>query len=168
MTQAKQGEADLEIEHSLAFKRIEWRIQRVGWAVILLVMVAAVVGLFGVGPLSEASARADGYGSVHYERFLRYGTPTTVTVEAEAAALSDGTLQILLSSSFLSGVQVEQVTPEPDSVEASSEGYRYSFQAGEAPVRVEFRVKPNHIGKQSSDIQIGAGPPVTLTQFIYP
>lgn len=47
---------ELEIEEDLDFQRRMWRLQQIGWALLVLVVVAALLGLFGKGPLSRAVA----------------------------------------------------------------------------------------------------------------
>ena len=44
---------DLELETDESFQRNEWRIQRVGWIVWSLVIIAGLIGLLGSGPMSH-------------------------------------------------------------------------------------------------------------------
>ena len=41
---------DLEIDEDLPFQRREWFAERVAWAVMALLIAAALLGLFGTGP----------------------------------------------------------------------------------------------------------------------
>ena len=41
---------DLELETDESFQRNEWRIQRAGWIVWSLVIIAGLIGLLGSGP----------------------------------------------------------------------------------------------------------------------
>ncbi|HEU4345558.1 MAG TPA: hypothetical protein VFU31_28750, partial [Candidatus Binatia bacterium] len=45
----------LEIEEDLRFQERAWVVQRVGWGVMLLVIVATAAGMFGEGALSSAT-----------------------------------------------------------------------------------------------------------------
>ena len=50
---------DLEVGQDLDFQRREWAVQRVGWGAMALVILAALLGLFGSsGPLSRAATNA--------------------------------------------------------------------------------------------------------------
>lgn len=62
--------------------------QRAGWALMALVALAALAGLVGPGPLSTASAGEEGAPLVveSYERFLRFGKPTALTLRLGPAA----------------------------------------------------------------------------------
>ena len=61
---------DLEISQDLTFQRRSWIVQRVGWVMLALLILAALGGLFGPGPLSRARAGPhDGPLWVEYQRF---------------------------------------------------------------------------------------------------
>jgi hypothetical protein len=45
-----QRHGDLEIQEDLPFQRREWLVERVAWGVMALLIVAALLGLFGTGP----------------------------------------------------------------------------------------------------------------------
>jgi hypothetical protein len=64
---------DLEIGQDLAHQRLEWKIERVGWILMALLGLPALVGLLGPGPLSSTSAGEKGSPlSVENNRFERY------------------------------------------------------------------------------------------------
>ncbi len=50
---------DLDIEQDLDFERRQWHVQRVGWVVFLLILLAAFVGLLGTGRSAMSSRRPD-------------------------------------------------------------------------------------------------------------
>ena len=52
--------ADLAIREDMRHQRLEWAVERVGWAAVALVLVAALAGLLGHGPLSRATAGEPG------------------------------------------------------------------------------------------------------------
>lgn len=53
-----------------SFHRIDWRVRRVARVVFALVLLAALLGVFGDGPLARTKV-ASGSVSVEYDRFLR-------------------------------------------------------------------------------------------------
>lgn len=58
---------------------IEWRLQQLGWAVMALIVVLALLGVFSTGPLSWSSTTAaDGTVEVQYQRFVRNGGDNTL------------------------------------------------------------------------------------------
>ena len=66
----------LELHQDPRFTRRIAAIQRAGWVVMGLVIAAALLGLFGAGPLSRATAEAaDGTLRLEYDRFGRLSAP---------------------------------------------------------------------------------------------
>ena len=60
---------------------------------LALALMAAVLGLFGHGPLSEtASASADGALTVRHQRFERYQAPSEYDIGALPALAAGGVL----------------------------------------------------------------------------
>lgn len=47
----------LQIREDPAFQHRQWRVQRVGWLTIGLLLVLALAGVFGKGPASHAHVR---------------------------------------------------------------------------------------------------------------
>jgi hypothetical protein len=80
-----QRAGDLELNQDLRFQRRMWAVQRIGWAVMALVVLAGLLGLFGPGPLSSATAgKEEGPLLVEgYERFVRFRIPTTLQVRLD-------------------------------------------------------------------------------------
>jgi hypothetical protein len=118
-----------KLDAQLKFHRVEWRIQRFGWFVILIFLALAFAGLFGNGPLSHA--HADGpAGRVEYERFVRNGAPTKIVVIA--GAHSQGISRIAITQQFLEAMRIQRITPEPVAVHMQGDALIYQF-ATEAP-----------------------------------
>ena len=57
-SQTRLVNQELQIEQDMGFQRTEWVVQRAGWVGMALLILAALVGLLGRGPLSAAVARA--------------------------------------------------------------------------------------------------------------
>src|SRR5690606_40519760 len=74
------GDSEQEvISSSEASQRFEWRVERIAWVLAALLFALALLGVFGGGPLSRASAgSSDQTVQVDYERFVRVATSTTL------------------------------------------------------------------------------------------
>lgn len=119
----------LEVGEDLEFQRRMWAIQRVAWAVMGLLLLLALLGLFGPGPLSSARVGDRGDPArLEYRRFERLASPTTLRVQVAPGAAREGTVQVALDRRYLEGVRVQRVTPEPDQVEAEGDRLLYGFK----------------------------------------
>ena len=148
------------------FDRIQWRIERVAWAVMALVILGALLGLLGGGgPLGDGTA-SSGAAEARYSRVTRFHADERLEVTVPAL---DGEARLAVSQSFLGGMEVEGVHPEPDSVEAGADAVIYVFQIaeGEDSAEVAFTLRPQRIGFHSADIVAG-GEPISFRQFTLP
>ena len=97
---------DLELVQDLALEEREWTIQRIGWLLMALVVVSALLGLFGAGPLSSrVIASRDGRFKLEYDRFERYQSPSRLLVQLRANGQAKA--RIWLSRNFIESVKVE-------------------------------------------------------------
>ncbi|MEU1889606.1 hypothetical protein [Streptomyces pristinaespiralis] len=92
------GEQGLEIDDSEAFHRKEQTFERVGWAVLALLLVAACLGVFGDwGPVASATAKSPGgIVTMEYDRFDRYTARTDLTITTGAPTVDEG--EVVLTS----------------------------------------------------------------------
>lgn len=152
-------------ESEYAYHRREWAIQRVGWVAIALVLLAALAGFFGKGPLSRASVHADSY-SVEYERFARYGARTTLTLNTSPSKSASDELSVRISHTLIDAHLIETITPEPKRMRDSGEDVAFVFDAGSA-ASIIFRLEPEQIGRHAGTIRIGSES-LQVSQFVYP
>ncbi len=169
MSQQRVG--SLEITQDLDFQRKEWIAQRVGWTVMALLIGAATLGAFATGPLSSTSASTDdGALTIKYGRFARHGAQTDVHIEVVPQSIQGGEVQIRADRNFFDTYQIEQIVPEPDSVDLESDGVTWTFTAGDltAPGEISIRVRPGSVGIRSGGIGLAGGEMVTIRQLVYP
>jgi hypothetical protein len=163
--------SDLELDQDLDFERRSWTIERIGWAVLAMIGVAALAGLLGPGPLSGTIAGAQG-GSLwlEYSRFGRFRASWTLRVHVGPNPTQRGPLRVWISRNYLESVQIEQVTPQPEQVEAGPAQLTYVFAASatDRPVEIIFSLKAAQIGRQRGCVGLPHGPPLCFRQFIYP
>ena len=57
--------------------RRNWRVKRVGWVVLAILVLAGAAGLFGDGPLSSTIRSANGL-TLEFDRFVRRERPFTL------------------------------------------------------------------------------------------
>lgn len=151
-------------------KRIEWRVQRLGWVAMALIVVLALAGLFGPGPVSWSTASApDGTLEVSYSRFLRRGASGDLTLQIPAAATAAGEVEVVFSSEYLDSLEVEAISPEPDSQTTTADGVVFTFAVDErSPLAVSLEATAGALGVRQGRIGVVGATPAEFWQVFYP
>jgi protein-L-isoaspartate(D-aspartate) O-methyltransferase len=155
-----------QVAEDPAFDRMQWRVERVAWVLMGLVILLALLGfLGGGGPLTRATETA-GDSEVRYNRMIRFQGPTHLEVSVPA---SGEVARVTFDAEFLDDMEVERVQPEPDSVEAGSGVTTYVFRLGEGAdsADVSFTLRPQRIGVHSANIDAGSQT-LSIWQFALP
>lgn len=147
----------LEIEESIDLHITAWKLQPIAWMLIFLFLMAGILGLFGTGPLSNASKHFAG-GNVEYQRFHRQGRIMHLTVFSE-----NQKIEVALSHQFLSNCRIETIMPEPLASRNEGEFMIYTFSGADC----SFFLRPENPGTQNPKIRIN-GSALDLSMFIYP
>lgn len=162
---------DLELEQNLTIQRRVCKVQRVSWAIMILVAIAALLGLSGRGVLSRTTTGESDAGlRLEYERFGRFHAQTMLRIQLGATASHAGKARVWFSRNYLEAVEIQRVTPEPDRVEAHSDRFIYVFDLPEPnqPTAITFFLEPDQIGSLPGQVGLGGRQPLTFRQFIYP
>ena len=161
MTQYEQKayEGDLEIEEHLTFQRRQLVVQHVGLAAMLAIVVASILGLFGDGLFSVTTATDDTEAlSVEYDRFVRSGADTelTITYEPADAASEPGQIAILIGADYVDNVQVDGLLPEPVEGIWSGEGVTYVFETADLsmPFELTLWLAPDEVGRYPGEVTV--------------
>jgi hypothetical protein len=166
-----QRVGDLDIVQDLEFQRRGWRVQRLSWMGMGLIVLGALAGLFGSGPLSQGKVSSPNDSlQLEYDRFGRFQAPAKLKIILGAGTEQDGQVKVWLSRSYLETAEVQQVTPQPESVEASPDRLTYVFRttALDRPTAVTFHLEPEQIGFQTGQIGVFSGQTLKFNQLIYP
>lgn len=157
----------LEIQQDLEFQKKEWRAARITWVVLLTIMVATLLGVFGKGPLSKAEA-SDSAGAfrVEYQRFGRFGASMRLLVFAPPGP--DSSVRFALDGALLRSFQVKTITPRPSMELLLGDGVEYRFDgAPDQHAPVIFELQPAARWFVSGSVRT-VGARVQFRQFIHP
>jgi len=162
---------DLQINEDMEFQERTWVIQRIGWVIFALVSLLALLGLFGDGVLSEAQAGQQGGALwLEYPRFERLEDEFLIKVHANEGVASEGEIIVQLNKNYLETVEVNNISPAPDSQLADGDQITYVFKTndGSSPFTAYFYLMPRKPGPLSGAFKLQNGNPVRFSQFIYP
>jgi hypothetical protein len=159
----------LEIPQDMAFQRRSWRVQRVGWAVLALIVAAGLAGLAGSGPLSPATQESqDASLRLEYDRFTRMHAPSRLRLHFGTQAVRAGEVRIWLDRSYMEQVKLERVVPQPQQVQVGEKRLVYVFAAEEGqPGAVTFEMQHRTFGRISGRAGIGDAV-LEYRQLVYP
>jgi len=162
---------DLELNQDLDFQRRCWKVQRIGWTIMALLILGGLLGVFGRGPLSRTLASDPSIPlSLEYERFGRYQSLLTLRLHLNPGAYEDGKIRLWFSRDFLRAVQIQGITPKPARAELSPSGTIYIFAFAQpnrgGDVTVHFEAQA--IGSLSGTIGLTESRSIAFTQWIYP
>jgi hypothetical protein len=146
----------------------EWLLQRIAWWLLLTLLAAIGMGLFGRGgPISELRLGSrDGALLVELDRFIRYHSPDTLTVIVMARA--DKT-PIRLDGKYLRQIQVEHITPQPVREIGGGAAVTYVFDTrpGER-LTATFHFSADKYGGLAGWVESEDGARIGFRQFAYP
>lgn len=150
--------------------RRAWRIERVGWAVMALVLAATLLGAFGDGPMSRAQEGSARALSVEYDRLLRSSAPTEYRFQTHPSIANRGALRLRFDRSLVDLMELDSIIPAPEHQEAGP-GYTdfiFSLAPGSSSARIDFRFRPATFGRHVGRVSVAGAHPVVIDQFVYP
>jgi hypothetical protein len=149
-----------------------WRIQRVGWAMLGLFLLAGLLGVFGgIGPIGQGTIRsADGMLEVRHARFTRYVAPTELVVRVDRSLVRGGTVELAMARRYLDQWEMYGVTPEPEGVRAEGDELVYAFAVGPGTDAVEigFHGRPHAVGLLEGTARAGEARAIQFSTWVHP
>lgn len=162
---------DLELDQDLTYQQREWRIERISWIVWALLVLAALLGILGPGPLSKATAGNAGDPIwVEYQRFVRHRSPTELIVYVAPDGSEEGALSLQIDQELTEKAQIERIDPEPAKEQAGMGRITYTFpiDEGDAVLHVIYHLELESFGPSTIRVGLEGGPEVSINQFVYP
>ena len=185
MSQPTTSTLDLESFQHECRRRREWIAEKIGWAVIALLLLAALAGLAGHGPLNSAhQSSGDGRLAVDYQPIERYQSPTELRIRFQSQSRETRLIRVGFSREFAEATAPDKVIPEPASVELQPHRVIYTFQilspAGEETIiyrykhiargRLRYAIwleDAAEVNAAEVNTEVGAAA-VSVSQFVYP
>ena len=156
-----------EILRPKRFQRREWLVQRIGWVLIGLVLLAAALGVFGSGPLAKRMS-ANPALQIDYEWLTRNHSQTTWKLTPRAPPV-DGRYRVVLDANWAQHFQVNAIQPQPSSSSLADGRWVYEFEARDArALQIVFHVETRKAGMLEGSIQLNDAAPLQVALFVYP
>lgn len=159
---------DQPIHEDMTYQLKVWRFERVGWYVLVLVVVMGLLGAFSRGMLSSRDVRSDdGKVRVEYEMFHRNGS--TNPMKVSVSSTPDSPVELELAGQLLNGFSIETLQPEPLRARSSSEGIRLWLQTdADGRATLYMTLRGDGLGLFRTRIGSPGTHGVQLDQFIFP
>lgn len=163
---------DLEVDVHDRFQRREWRVQRVGWALLALFLLVAALGyLGGYGPLNDRTLTTTGL-TVHTQRVVRHGGDVGFSVAVAPDAMREGdTFEVWVDREWWQGMSLRSdPIPEPESMRAEGDAVVFTFSGDptKGTQRVHFWLMPDAMGNRSARVGLVGGSSVSFRQLVLP
>ena len=164
---ARAGE--LELRDEIALHERGWRIKRFAWGVFALTLSAALLGLLGAGPASNAVSGNQGSSFwIEYQRFARYQAPSELKIHFKAPGQEE--LHLWFDRDFYENLQVQRFDPAPLKTLSAEDHVILVFllqnEASSGKVVLDF--KPGKFWRNQGQIRLQNGPSLHIKQFYYP
>ena len=106
---------------------------------------------------------------VQYERFVRSGTSSRITVHCQSPERSAHNEALLrVTRAYFDGIRIDRLTPEPISIDLGVETavLRFAAPLDAGAATYVFDVSPVRAGVHSAELRSGSAT-ATVTQFAY-
>lgn len=147
----------------------EFQLRRIGFALLLAIVIAAMVGLFSRGYISDARIANDsGTLRIDYEKYSRL--MSDVDMKITSSQIRENRNRIILGGDFMDSFRIDTLQPQPDKMYSLNGKMvlEYSVSAPGSEQTLWLSLTPMKFGATHSTVAIDNGPEITLHQFIYP
>lgn len=157
------------VQENMRWQRIEWRIQRVGYVLLVAMVISGACGLFSKGFLSDRDiVSSNGELRVEYERFARQQSDMAMTIRLHP--LRDSLYRITISGNGVDNFQLQSIQPQPLRAESRDRSLTlwYQTQSLNHGASVWLGGQPHSPGKYTFAVSDSQGAQVRFTQWVYP
>ena len=155
----------LEIDENYPHHVKGWRIKRVAWALMGLLIVAALGGFLGPGPYSKRKVAGANGMTLEYERVVRYNAPAHLFLRAPGG---EEDLEVSLPAEFVKVIELEGIDPEPKEMRLEGEKHTWIFarKGGSSEIFIHYR--PQGFGMRKIEIDVKGAGEFGVKQFFMP
>ena len=162
--------SELEVEEQLPKQHCMWKVQRAGWTLVAITLLASIFGLLSPGIFSKKVAFESGDGgfAVKFERALHYQSPCELEVFAPEDPQESGTW-ISINRSYLDRIELERMEPEATESEMVDDRIVFHFrQMIGTTGKITVQFKPTAVGNLACELRTKDTSPIRFKQFVFP
>ncbi|MEB6592207.1 hypothetical protein MXM82_24225 [Pseudomonas asiatica] len=156
------------VQEDMPMQQRVWRFERIGWYVLVVIVLLALAGLFGNGPLSDAEVVSqDGRVKVEYQRLSRSGTTDNLFITVQGTPGQP--VMVELEGTLLRQASIETLQPEPQA--SMSHGPALLLQLGtskDGMATLYLTLRSEHVGTLEGVVRAGSNSAVHFSTFLYP
>jgi hypothetical protein len=152
----------LDLEEKDELHRKGWQVQPFGKALLLAMMVAGLLGVFGQGWLSKKTA-AQANARISYEQFGRYDGKLKMEVSMTGVT---GKSAVSFPLSYITHFEIEQVVPQPERTFIREGQMWFVFEASQN-LQASYYLRPHKTGSIRGTIYVNEQN-IPIHHYIYP
>lgn len=151
-----------------AFERRLWRVQRISWWSMGMLLVAGLLGAFGGGPLSESEVSVPGTNArLRYERIVRLGQDGSVDWRGLHAVGDSVNIELAFDPAHFS--LSTEGHPQPERVRVTTGGMLLSFASFPgSTTEISTSLVPRRPGILPLRARAGKGEWMDLSIIVFP
>jgi hypothetical protein len=161
---------DLEINQDLRVQKRMWKIERIGWVAMAIIVLLGAAGLFGHGPASYTTAGEEsGPLQIEYERFGRHQSQSRLSLHVHTLP-TEGPVSFWINSAYLKNIEIQDMTPLPLKTTITGDGVLFHVDAAEqeTPGLITLYFQFHSIGWLTGEFQMPGASSLKIRQFVYP
>ena len=165
MGMAVEKHGRLEIDENFSHHVKGWRLKRVAWALMGLIIAAALGGFLGTGPYSKRKISGAGGLQLEYERVARYNAPAHLFLTLPAG---EEDLEVSLPLEFVKEIDLEGIDPEPKEMRLDGEKHTWIFPRKGSSSEIFIHYRPQGFGVREIEIDVKGAGEIKVKQFFMP
>lgn len=166
----QEGVAEARPDAVMRHHRAAWRVERIAWAVMALLLLATLLGAFGGGPLSHARSSAPSV-ELEYERLMSAAAPTEYRLQVQPALAVDGRVPVRIDQALVELMQLQSIVPEPEAVAAGPGYTEFVFRVDPGlrrPAEIAFQFQPATFGRFRGQLLVAGREALPVSHIVYP
>ena len=161
-TKIERVSHSVELDEELDLHIKGWKIQRVGWVLFAIFVIAAALGFFGLGPVSKQKV-SFGEHFIEYEKYNRFEAETEIKL---SIVPQNGIALLSIPQDYLESFEISKVMPQPEKQEVVNGNYQFQFLA-QSPALIKVFLMPKKTGTIKGMITANNESTI-ISQYIYP